>query len=219
MSLSHLRFASFAITNQVFFLSSARLTMGIVNLKPLVPGHVLVVPTRVTPRLRDLTPDEVSDLFASVHHISRVIEAEYKAQALNIALQDGPLAGQSVPHVHVHIIPRRARDFEPIDEMYSALDAKNLAAEHASFEAESASRPSRADRKAAEEREREQRQHFAVELHARETGNVETPFKGIENERKPRTRHEMRDEAMRLAALFPEENRGTFEDEKAMKEE
>lgn len=84
-------------------------------------ADVLVVPRRVVPRLRDLTPDEVTDLFASVHQISRVIEVEYKAQcvsdsmhlldrastrsdldppssrALNIALQDGPMAGQSVP--------------------------------------------------------------------------------------------------------------------------
>ncbi|BGP13239.1 hypothetical protein JCM10213_004990 [Rhodosporidiobolus nylandii] len=210
--LSHLRFASFKITNQVFYLSASRKTMGIVNLKPLVPGHVLVVPTRVTPRLRDLTAEEVGDLFASVQQISKVIEAEYKAQALNIALQDGPLAGQSVPHVHVHIIPRRAKDFEPIDEMYSALDAKNLSADHLSFEAQYASRPTRAERKASSEADRQARAHFVVETHARETGNVETPFKGIEDERKPRTRQEMREEAERLAALFPEVNRGVFEE-------
>ncbi|GAA6030059.1 hypothetical protein JCM8097_009235 [Rhodosporidiobolus ruineniae] len=218
MSLSTLRFASFRIPNQVFYVSASRRTIGIVNLKPLVPGHVLVIPTRVTPRFRDLTPEEVSDLFASVHQISKVIEEEYKAQALNIALQDGPLAGQSVPHVHVHIIPRRAKDFEPIDEMYNALDAKNLSAEHLSFEQQYASRPSRADRKAADAAQstdrtsQEATERFAVELHARETGNVETPFKGIEDERKPRTGHEMREEAERLAALFPEENRGTFEE-------
>ncbi|KAG0662250.1 hypothetical protein C6P46_003436 [Rhodotorula mucilaginosa] len=195
MALSTLRFSTFNVANQVFFQSSSRLSFALVNLKPIVPGHVLVVPTRVVPRLRDLTPDEVSDLFQSVHQISRVIESEYRAQALNIALQDGPMAGQSVPHVHVHIIPRRAKDFEPLDEMYNALDAKNLSQD---FAEAYAARPLRAERKAFEAEQRE-----------RQRGNVESPFAGIEDrERRPRSGDEMRIEAERLSSLFPEENRG-----------
>ncbi|GAA5964434.1 hypothetical protein JCM21900_005743 [Sporobolomyces salmonicolor] len=196
MSLNALRFAAFKVPNQVFYQST--LSAGIVNLKPLVPGHVLVIPRRVVPRFRDLTPQEVSDLFLSVHQVSKVIETEYKAQALNIALQDGPLAGQSVPHVHVHIIPRRAKDFEPLDEMYNALDAQDLSSD---FAEAYASRPTRAERKAFEAEQRE-----------RERGNVETPFKGIEDERRARTSEEMREEAQRLSRLFPEENRGVFDD-------
>ncbi|GAA5996865.1 bis(5'-adenosyl)-triphosphatase [Rhodotorula paludigena] len=194
-ALSTLRFATFRVPNQVFYQSA--LSCGIVNLKPVVPGHVLVIPQRVAPRFRDLTPDEVTDLFLSVHQISRVIEKEYKAQALNIALQDGPLAGQSVPHVHVHIIPRRAKDFEPLDEMYTHLDAQNLSQD---FAEAYASRETRAERKA-----------FEVQQRERERGNVETPFQGIEDERKPRTKEEMRAEAERLCSLFPPENRAEFE--------
>ncbi|BGP37177.1 Dinucleoside triphosphate hydrolase [Rhodotorula kratochvilovae] len=194
-AVSTLRFATFRVPNQVFYQS--QLSAGIVNLKPLVPGHVLVIPRRVTPRFRDLTTEEVTDLFQSVHQISRIIEQEYKAQALNIALQDGPLAGQSVPHVHIHIIPRRAKDFEPIDEMYTQLDSKNLSQDFADAYA---SRPSRAERKA-----------FEAEQRAREEGNVDAPFKGIEDERRPRSAEEMHDEARRLSALFPVQNRAEFE--------
>ncbi|GAA6055000.1 hypothetical protein JCM3770_000487 [Rhodotorula araucariae] len=193
-AVSTLRFASFRVPNQVFYQSP--LSAGIVNLKPLVPGHVLVIPRRVTPRFRDLTAEEVTDLFHSVHQISKVIEQEYKAQALNIALQDGPLAGQSVPHVHIHIIPRRAKDFEPLDEMYTQLDSKDLSKDFADAYA---SRPSRAERKA-----------FEAELRAREEGNVDAPFHGIEDERKPRSGQEMHEEAVRLSALFPRENRAEF---------
>ena len=39
-------------------------------------------------------------------------------------LQDGPAAGQSVPHVHVHILPRKTGDFENNDEVYDAIDDK-----------------------------------------------------------------------------------------------
>lgn len=50
------------------------------SLTPRRAPDVLVIPRRVAPRFRDLTADEVTDLFQSVHQISRVIEQEYKAQ-------------------------------------------------------------------------------------------------------------------------------------------
>ncbi|GAA5996556.1 hypothetical protein JCM5350_002193 [Sporobolomyces pararoseus] len=212
MSLSSFRFASFKIPNQIFYQSP--LSLGIVNLKPLVPGHVLIIPKRVVPRFRDLTGEEVTDLFKSVHEISRVIEKEFKAQALNVALQDGPLAGQSVPHVHVHIIPRKAKDFEPLDEMYTALDSKDLDAE---FRQAYESRQTRSERKANEsallEKERTQ---FEIEQVAKRNGNVETPFSGIEDgERKPRSGEEMKEEARWLSGFFAEGNRGVFEGEES----
>lgn len=129
MSASSFRFATIKITNQVFFQSP--LSLGIVNLKPLVPGHVLVIPKRVIARFNDLTTDEVTDLFLSVQRITRVLEREYRAGALTIACQDGPLAGQSVPHTHVHIMPRHPGDFKPLDAIYSALDGVNFQEDYA----------------------------------------------------------------------------------------
>lgn len=40
-------------------------------------------------------------------------------------MQDGPAAGQSVPHVHIHILPRRAGDFERNDQVYDAIEASS----------------------------------------------------------------------------------------------
>ncbi|KAF2455112.1 HIT-like domain-containing protein [Lineolata rhizophorae] len=101
-------FGSFLVTSQVFHLTP--LTFCLVNLKPLLPGHVLVSPLRAAPRLRDLTPAEAADLFVTVRRVGRTLERVYGASALNVAVQDGADAGQSVPHVHAHIIPRRADD-------------------------------------------------------------------------------------------------------------
>jgi len=56
-----------------------------------------------------------------------MIERVYKATSLNIAIQDGPDAGQSVPHVHVHIIPRMKRDLEDrggSDAIYAMMDGE-----------------------------------------------------------------------------------------------
>lgn len=107
-------------TSQIFYESA--LSLGIVNLKPIVPGHVLIISKRVCPRFVDLSVDEVDDLFRSVHKISRVIETQYSASACNISMQDGPDAGQSVPHVHIHILPRRPSDFKRNDDVYEELD-------------------------------------------------------------------------------------------------
>lgn len=64
-------FAKFNVESQIFFTS--RLSHGLVNLKPIVPGHVLVIPKRVVPRIADLQTDEVCDLFLSVQQIAKVV--------------------------------------------------------------------------------------------------------------------------------------------------
>ncbi|XP_072026527.1 bis(5'-adenosyl)-triphosphatase-like isoform X1 [Amphiura filiformis] len=105
--------------SQVFFRSG--LSFGFVNRKPVLPGHILVSPLRVVERFRDLTNDELADLFQSTQIISKVIEQEYNATSLSIALQDGPDAGQTVEHVHVHVLPRKPEDFKANDEIYDKL--------------------------------------------------------------------------------------------------
>lgn len=98
------------------------LSIGFVNLKPILSGHVLVSPKRVVPRLADLTKDEMTDLFEAVNRIGPVLEKVYKGTALTIALQDGAAAGQSVEHVHVHIIPRKQGDFARNDDIYEQVN-------------------------------------------------------------------------------------------------
>ncbi|KAK8861377.1 hypothetical protein IAR55_002196 [Kwoniella newhampshirensis] len=120
MAQRHL-FAAFDVSRQVFYRTP--LSIGIVNLKPLLPGHVLIVPRRVVPRLADLEPSEVSDLFLAVQHVGKVLEEVYKVQAMTISLQDGAVAGQSVPHVHIHLIPRHSTDYDGnSDEIYPKLE-------------------------------------------------------------------------------------------------
>ncbi|WWC87668.1 uncharacterized protein L201_002559 [Kwoniella dendrophila CBS 6074] len=114
-------FSIFDVTKQVFY--TTLLSIGIVNLKPLLPGHVLILPKRVVPRLSDLNPSEISDLFLTVQHIGKGLEKYYNAQALTVSLQDGKSAGQSVPHVHVHILPRHSTDFNgENDKIYPLLE-------------------------------------------------------------------------------------------------
>lgn len=64
-------FAKFNVETQIFF--SSRLSHALVNLKPIVPGHVLVIPQRIVPRIADLKSEEVSDLFLSVQRVAAVV--------------------------------------------------------------------------------------------------------------------------------------------------
>jgi len=91
--------------SQVFFVSTSGLSLATVNLKPLVPGHVLVVSRRVVPTIAELTPEEMQDLWRTVREVQGLVQASHGASSSTLGMQDGRDAGQSVPHVHVHILP------------------------------------------------------------------------------------------------------------------
>ena len=103
------------------------LAAAIVNIRPLVPGHTLVITTRPCARFADLTPAEVAALWTLAQRVGRGLEALHCADALTFSMQDGAGAGQSVPHVHVHVLPRRPGQFAHNDDVYDALEANGRA--------------------------------------------------------------------------------------------
>lgn len=77
---------------------------------PSAPGHQLVIPVRHVGRIQDLSPDEWSDLFDLVRQVANEVSAGRDVDGLNIGINDGEAAGQTVGHLHVHVIPRRTDD-------------------------------------------------------------------------------------------------------------
>lgn len=75
-------------------------------------------------RFTDLTVAETSDLWNTAKTVGSKLEGYHKATSITFAIQDGPQAGQTVPHVHIHILPRKGGDFEKNDEIYDAIDEK-----------------------------------------------------------------------------------------------
>ncbi|KAI9104730.1 HIT-like domain-containing protein [Phlyctochytrium arcticum] len=110
-------------SNEIFL--TTKFSLGLVNYKPIVPGHVLIMPRRVVARFADLTSEEVSDLYLNAQAIGKVIEKEYEGTSLTFTTQDGPQAGQTVAHVHVHIIPRKKGDWANNDDIYPEIDQKS----------------------------------------------------------------------------------------------
>ena len=101
---------------------TSRLSYVAVNIKPVVPYHLLVIPKRQgTSRLYDLTCDETADLFNLAKKAQRLVEQVRGVKSSTIAIQDGEDAGQTVKHVHVHVLPREKDDFAENDDIYSEL--------------------------------------------------------------------------------------------------
>ena len=114
-------FGRFKISSSQLFHKS-EYSFAMVNLRPIVPGHVLVVSNRIVPMLSDLDDDEYDDIWRTVRKVQSVLKQQYKCDAFNVAVQDGKGAGQSVPHVHVHILPRYYGDLERNDDIYDQLE-------------------------------------------------------------------------------------------------
>ncbi|KAI3911508.1 hypothetical protein MKW98_010395 [Papaver atlanticum] len=97
---------------------TTHLTFAMVNLRPLLPVK----------RFIDLTSEEATDLWLTAHKVGGTLEDHYQASSLTFTIQDGPEAGQTVPHVHIHILPRKAGDFMrrngKNDCLYDAIDEK-----------------------------------------------------------------------------------------------
>jgi inosine triphosphate pyrophosphatase len=122
MSTSAYQFGPHTISasEQIFLVTEH--SLGLVNLKPLVPGHVLVIPKRVVPLLEDLEEREAADLFLSAKRVGSALKEHYGAGALTLSMQDGVDAGQTVAHAHIHVLPRKPGDFTPNDAVYDALE-------------------------------------------------------------------------------------------------
>jgi len=77
---------------------------------PRRAGHTLVIPRRGVQRLADLTTGERAQLMEGVARVQHVLGQHFDTTDFTVCVHDGPLAGQEVPHVHVHILPRTEND-------------------------------------------------------------------------------------------------------------
>ena len=77
---------------------------------PRRQGHTLVIPIRPVQRLADLTQDERSSLMDGVAEVQHRLGRKFSTTDFTVCVHDGPLAGQEVPHVHVHVLPRTSGD-------------------------------------------------------------------------------------------------------------
>jgi len=94
---------------------------------PITPGHTLISPIRCVKKLEDVTDEERMEILRVADKIMKALRTLYGADGFNCVWNEGKLAGQSVPHFHLHIIPRKEGDtgllgYDPRSMLYRTGD-------------------------------------------------------------------------------------------------
>lgn len=85
-------------------------SVAFLDLHPLKDGHTLVIPKAHYERLEDVPSDQAGPLFAAVQRATQAVQSAMDAPAATVGIHNGSEAGQAVPHLHVHVIPRHPGD-------------------------------------------------------------------------------------------------------------
>ena len=106
------------------------LTFAFLDHRPLFPGHCLLIPKVHHETLAELPPALIEPLFATAQRLARAVERALQAEGTFVAMNNR--VSQSVPHLHVHVVPRRRKDglrgfFWPRQKYESAEDMAAVA--------------------------------------------------------------------------------------------
>ena len=84
------------------------ISLAFLDHRPLFPGHTLLVPRTHHETFTDLPPTQIRQFFSNAQLLARAVELAMEAEGTFVAMNNR--VSQSVPHLHVHIVPRRRKD-------------------------------------------------------------------------------------------------------------
>jgi diadenosine tetraphosphate (Ap4A) HIT family hydrolase len=91
-------------------LVETKLSCAVLDGFPVSKGHTLVVPKRHVSSLWEMTIEEYTDAFMLVRQVKDILQQQFSPEGFNIGVNCGEVAGQSVFHAHIHLIPRYIGD-------------------------------------------------------------------------------------------------------------
>jgi diadenosine tetraphosphate (Ap4A) HIT family hydrolase len=91
-------------------LEESELVYAMADRFPVSPGHTLIIPRRHCADYFLLSPDEQSACWEMVNKMKSILDLQYHPDGYNIGINNLQAAGQTVPHVHIHLIPRYHSD-------------------------------------------------------------------------------------------------------------
>lgn len=94
--------------DRIFF--RAELVIGIWDAYPVSPGHALLIPRRHIPTWFEANAEERDALMAAMDAAKAVIEKDHRPNGYNVGINCGAAAGQTIFHLHIHLIPRFVGD-------------------------------------------------------------------------------------------------------------
>ena len=112
-------FCSKAVTDKSFYSTSK--FSALYNLAPILPGHSLVIPNIHYESLIELSDQDLGEMMIFARKVTSVLKSVFNCDGFDWTIQDGASAGQTVPHVHLHIIPRKPKDLVDGNEWYSKI--------------------------------------------------------------------------------------------------
>lgn len=100
---------------------STRNFSALYNIAPILPGHTLIIPNKHYQSLSELPESKLGEMMIFARKITEVLKTVFKCDGFDWTIQDGVSAGQTVPHLHLHIIPRKPFDLPENNEWYSKI--------------------------------------------------------------------------------------------------
>jgi len=98
--------------NSKNYIMENELAFAVYDNYPVNMGHVLVMPKRHYASYFDSTPDEIQALNELINKMKELLDSELKPDGYNIGINVGEAAGQTIFHLHIHVIPRYYGDVE-----------------------------------------------------------------------------------------------------------
>lgn len=109
--------------NQTAF-SESQNFLAIYDIAPILPGHSLIIPKQHLKSIHDLTTEQLNEFFQFGREVTRKLSIFFKAEAFDWIIQENEEAGQSIPHLHLHIILRTKNDLPNAGDWYTVLKNK-----------------------------------------------------------------------------------------------
>jgi len=103
-------------------------TIAFMDINPVNPGHALAVAKGHWPTVDVIPADVLGDVARTAQRVSKAVLAALEPTGVNLLQSNGPGAGQSVPHLHVHILPRYPDDKVRLNWVYEPGDKAEIAA-------------------------------------------------------------------------------------------
>ena len=117
-------FCTKAVRDKSFY--STRKFSAIYNLAPILPGHSLIIPNTHYESLIELSDQDLGEMMIFARKVTAVLKTVFNCDGVDWTIQDGVSAGQTVTHLHLHIIPRKPLDMPESNEWYSKIhESKN----------------------------------------------------------------------------------------------
>lgn len=96
--------------------------LAVYNIAPILPGHSLVIPKKHLESINELSEQELLEFFTFARKTTRILCSAFGSDGFDWSLQESEAAGQSIAHLHMHIIPRVAGDLKKPGDWYPMLE-------------------------------------------------------------------------------------------------